>query len=433
MIVDLLRNDLSMVCEVGSVTVPSLMAVESYASVHQLVSTVRGRLRDDVSTLGALWALFPAGSMTGAPKLRTMQVIDDVEETPRGLYAGAFGWICADGRADLGVVIRSLYAAPDGSWWIGTGGGITVRSDVDEEWAETLWKAQRLQSSLPSDALDESLRPGPQAIAAPEVFEENHGWCRSRYATSCITENSSSSCARMSSGMSLASPARARFFAREGDGFGEGAVRTDGDGAADDLRACLVQCVHGLRHEGAEPLGVRELALDHLDEARIVGATVQEHRASSQSWKVTLALEALLHPLPPLALLGPGGVLCRGLARLEPYDGDELPVVGDAVCTAQPASCGGSEGVAPFITELVEPCRVAALTLDDLDEHRTPSPPREPPPAGRCGRDVTPRLRIRHRVVQTGPVMRGKGGSGTRRMPHQPDEWGRLASHLKKC
>jgi para-aminobenzoate synthetase len=149
MIVDLLRNDLSMVCEVGSVTVPSLMAVESYPSVHQLVSTVRGRLRSDVSTLGALWALFPAGSMTGAPKLRTMQVIDDVEPSPRGLYAGAFGWICADGRADLGVVIRSLYAAPDGSWWIGTGGGITVRSDVDEEWAETLLKALRLRTAHP--------------------------------------------------------------------------------------------------------------------------------------------------------------------------------------------------------------------------------------------------------------------------------------------
>ena len=149
MIVDLLRNDLSMVCDVGSVTVPSLMAVESYPSVHQLVSTVRGRLRGDVSTLGALGALFPAGSMTGAPKLRTMQVIDEVESTPRGLYAGAFGWICADGRADLGVVIRSLYGAPDGTWWLGTGGGITVRSDVDEEWAETLLKALRLRAPAP--------------------------------------------------------------------------------------------------------------------------------------------------------------------------------------------------------------------------------------------------------------------------------------------
>ncbi|GAB3016975.1 hypothetical protein GCM10027078_05750 [Nocardioides flavus (ex Wang et al. 2016)] len=144
MIVDLLRNDLSLVCEVGSVEVPALMQVESYESVHQLVSTVRGRLRDDVSTVAALRALFPAGSMTGAPKRRTMEVIEEVEATPRGAYAGAFGWISGDGPADLGVVIRSLVTDGSGTWVLGTGGGITVQSDLPEEWAETQWKAERL-------------------------------------------------------------------------------------------------------------------------------------------------------------------------------------------------------------------------------------------------------------------------------------------------
>jgi para-aminobenzoate synthetase len=144
MILDLLRNDLSMVCEPGTVEVPTMMEVESYPTVHQLVSTVRGRLRDDVSTVQALHALFPAGSMTGAPKLRTMAIIDEVESTPRGVYSGAFGWLAADGRADLGVVIRSLMTAGDGRWLLGTGGGITVRSDLEEEYAESRWKAERL-------------------------------------------------------------------------------------------------------------------------------------------------------------------------------------------------------------------------------------------------------------------------------------------------
>jgi para-aminobenzoate synthetase len=148
MIADLLRNDLSMVCEPGTVVVPSLMDVESYETVHQLVTTVRGRLREDVTTVGALRALFPAGSMTGAPKLRTMEIIESVEVTPRGPYAGAFGWLSADGPADLGVVIRSLVTSGDGTWTLGTGGGITVDSDVAEEWAETRWKAERLRRAL---------------------------------------------------------------------------------------------------------------------------------------------------------------------------------------------------------------------------------------------------------------------------------------------
>jgi len=151
MITDLLRNDLAMVCEPGSVGVPELMAVESYASVHQLVTTVAGTLRDGIGTVDALRAIFPAGSMTGAPKLRTMQIIDAVEATPRGLYAGAFGWICGDGRADLGVVIRSLFRTGEGPWLLGTGGGITVHSRVDEEWSETRWKAARLRAALAVD------------------------------------------------------------------------------------------------------------------------------------------------------------------------------------------------------------------------------------------------------------------------------------------
>ncbi len=144
MIVDLLRHDVASVCEVGSVEVPQLMEVESYETVHQLVSTVRGRLRPEVSTVAALRALFPAGSMTGAPKLRTMEVVDEVESSPRGAYAGAFGWVSGDGRADLGVVIRSLVTAGDGRWTVGTGGGITVLSDVAEEHAEAALKARRL-------------------------------------------------------------------------------------------------------------------------------------------------------------------------------------------------------------------------------------------------------------------------------------------------
>ncbi len=148
MITDLLRNDLSLVCDVGSVEVPHLMEVESYPSVHQLVSTVRGLLRPDVSTIAALRALFPAGSMTGAPKLRTMHVIADVEDSPRGAYAGAVGWISGDGRADLGVVIRSLVTDGAGSFELGTGGGITVLSDEAEEWDESRWKAERLLGAL---------------------------------------------------------------------------------------------------------------------------------------------------------------------------------------------------------------------------------------------------------------------------------------------
>lgn len=147
MITDLMRNDLAQVCVPGSVTVPSLMQVESYAAVHQLVSTIEGDLLPDIGVVEAIRALFPAGSMTGAPKRRTMEIIDAVETSPRGIYSGALGWISGD-SCELSVVIRSLIRAPSGCWHTGTGGGITVHSDAASEWAESEWKLDRLLSAL---------------------------------------------------------------------------------------------------------------------------------------------------------------------------------------------------------------------------------------------------------------------------------------------
>ena len=151
MIADLARNDVGRVSEAGSVAVPELMVVEPHAAVHQLVTTVRGRLRPEVSTVQALRALFPPGSMTGAPKQRTMEIIDEVETSPRGVYAGAYGWVTGDGRADLAVVIRSLVRTPEDHWLVGTGGGITVHSDPMSEWTEAAIKIDRLAAMLEGD------------------------------------------------------------------------------------------------------------------------------------------------------------------------------------------------------------------------------------------------------------------------------------------
>lgn len=148
MIADLARNDVGRVSEAGSVEVPELMVVEPHAAVHQLVTAVRGRLRAEVSTVQALRALFPPGSMTGAPKQRTMEIVDAVETSPRGAYSGAYGWVTGDGRADLGVVIRSLVCTPEGPWLVGTGGGITVHSDPVSEWEEAAVKIDRLAAVL---------------------------------------------------------------------------------------------------------------------------------------------------------------------------------------------------------------------------------------------------------------------------------------------
>ena len=142
MIVDLLRNDIARISAVGSVRVPELYKVEPFATVHQMSSTVTGRLLDGANLPALVAALFPCGSVTGAPKIRAMQIIREVEPRPRGVYCGGIGWMSPEGDGAWNVAIRTLSLFADGRVTLNVGGGVVQDSTASGEWEEALWKAR---------------------------------------------------------------------------------------------------------------------------------------------------------------------------------------------------------------------------------------------------------------------------------------------------
>jgi para-aminobenzoate synthetase component I len=147
MIVDLLRNDIGRLAQIGSVRVPALYAMESYSTVHQMTSTVVGQLAGPATLSGLMAALFPCGSVTGAPKVRAMEIIRELEPFPRGAYCGAIGWMAPDGSADFSVAIRTLSVTGD-RIVMNVGGGVVADSTADGEWEEALWKARFVKAAV---------------------------------------------------------------------------------------------------------------------------------------------------------------------------------------------------------------------------------------------------------------------------------------------
>lgn len=149
MVVDLVRNDLAKICEEGTVTVDELYGIYSFPQVHQMISTISGALIEDTSFTAIIKATFPMGSMTGAPKKRVMELIEEYENTKRGIFSGALGYISPDGNFDFNVVIRSImYNAATGYISFQAGSGITFYSEAGKEWEECMMKAEAMKKVL---------------------------------------------------------------------------------------------------------------------------------------------------------------------------------------------------------------------------------------------------------------------------------------------
>jgi para-aminobenzoate synthetase component 1 len=147
MIVDLTRSDLARVCRIGSVRVPKLCAVETFSSIHHLVSVVQGQMREDMGPFDLLRATFPGGSITGAPKIRAMEIIHELEPAPRGVYCGCIGWIGFNGALDMSIAIRTLTLTPQ-HVLAQAGGGIVADSDVASEYDECMIKVAPLLRAI---------------------------------------------------------------------------------------------------------------------------------------------------------------------------------------------------------------------------------------------------------------------------------------------
>ncbi|EPZ59313.1 chorismate binding enzyme family protein [[Clostridium] sordellii ATCC 9714] len=147
MIVDLERNDLGKVSKVGTVKVPELFVIEPYANVSHLVSTVTGELKDSLDSIDLIKATFPGGSITGAPKIRAMEIIDELEPTQRNVYTGSIGYIGFNGDMDFNIAIRTLIKK-DSNIHFQVGGGITWDSNPEDEYQETLDKAKSIMKAI---------------------------------------------------------------------------------------------------------------------------------------------------------------------------------------------------------------------------------------------------------------------------------------------